>query len=222
MGFVLIEVSFSSFTRYGPKSNSHQVPNMCVNTETFGMVDRRFMVGLITHKALEIITQVFQSHNLAKVKFSNQEMYDCGAKLVKKCLSEDDEMFHKTNNSVRKFLRMAKQMLLNNNHHFSILSVEKSYKMQVNSNLILTAKPDLILVSGQEIRIIDWKTQSIANTRTDNEQLSIYKMVLEENFPNFKISTFSAYLKLGSWTEEWHTENYKAELLEEIISTHSH
>ena len=217
-----MKISFSSLNRYAPNVSRREDSDSYLHTEMFGFVERRFLKGLIIHKAIEIILERYGACNVSDLSINNQEMYDCGDKLVKNCLSEDDEMFHRTNNSVRKNLRMAKQMLLNNNHDFSILSVEKVYKMRVNSNLILTAKPDLVLVSGQEIRIIDWKTQSIANTRTDNEQLSIYKMVLEEHFPKFKISTFSAYLKLGSWAEEWHTENYKAELLEEIISVHRH
>ena len=216
-----MKISFSSLNRYAPNVSRREDSDSYLHTEMFGFVERRFLKGLIIHKAIEIILERYVACNVSDLSINNQEMYDCGDDILDKCLDTNDEMYYQIRKSLRKYLRHAKQMLLNQNRNYTIYSIEAVYSMQVNQDIQLIAKPDIVLISDNQMRIVDWKTQSIANTRTDNEQLSIYKMVLENNFSDYTISTYSAYLEIGRWTEEWHTDGYQEQLIQDIIRIYS-
>lgn len=216
-----MKISFSSLNRYAPNVSIREDSYYYLQTEIFGFVERRFLKGLIIHKTIETILERYENRNVSDLVFNNQEMYDCGDDILDKCLDTNDEMYYQIRKSLRKYLRHAKQMLLNQNRNYTIYSIEAVYSMQVNQDIQLIAKPDIVLISDNQMRIVDWKTQSIANTRTDNEQLSIYKMVLENNFSDYTISTYSAYLEIGRWTEEWHTDGYQEQLIQDIIRTYS-
>ena len=217
-GFDMMKISFSSFIRYAPNVSHKENSESYLQTAIFGFVERRFIKGLIIHKAIEILLARYDNSKISDLSFNNQEMYDCGDDVLNKCLDSNDEMYYQIRKSLRKYLRHAKQMLLNQNRNYTIYSIEAVYSMRVNQEIQIIAKPDMVLISDNQMRIVDWKTQSIANTRTDNEQLSIYKMVLENNFPDYTISTYSAYLEIGRWTEEWHTDGYQEQLIQDIIS----
>ena len=215
-----MKISFSSLNRYAPNVSIREDSDYYLQTEIFGFVERRFLKGLIIHKTIEIILERYENRNVSDLAFNNQEMYDFGDDILDKCIDKNDEMYYQIRKSLRKYLRHAKQMLLNQNRNYTIYSIEAVYSMQVNQDIQLIAKPDIVLISDNQMRIVDWKTQSIANTRTDNEQLSIYKMVLENNFSDYTISTYSAYLEIGRWTEEWHTDGYQEQLIQDIIRTY--
>lgn len=216
-----MQYSFSSISRYSDASGKPSNFEL-LDTNLFGQIERRFLVGLVVHHVLEVELKEFLSAEVNKIKIGNQQLFDRAEQVLAECLQSDDQHYREVKNKVNKYLRMGKQMLLCNCRGYTIHSVEDYFSMSIDSEIEIVAKPDIVLTcEGQKMRIVDWKTQSIARSRTDDEQMSIYKMVLEHNFQDYEIESYTAYLSMGRWSQNWHTEGYRNELIQDIISHHN-
>ena len=89
-----MKISFSSLNRYAPNVSRREDSDSYLQTEIFGFVERRFLKGLIIHKAIEIILERYVGCNVSDLSINNQEMYDCGDDILDKCLDSNDEMYY--------------------------------------------------------------------------------------------------------------------------------
>lgn len=217
-----MKISYSSIERFTNELGQEQVNgNTTLDTKRFGLIETRFLIGLIVHKSLELYFIPFINEIISKFKIEQEELNLIGKRILKECYSINDPEFNNAFSKIKRQLRNAKRLLLNNAREFKILSVETSYQIDFLNHEII-AKPDLVLLSPNNlVYIIDWKTQSIASKRTDHEQLKIYKFVLEKWYNTKEIYTFSAYLDLNNWIEIWHSgvqEDYLTELIHQNFS----
>ena len=89
----MMKASFSSLERYTKTLEIDEESLDSINTEIFGLIEKRFLIGLVTHKVLELIFKEYNGHEINTLSIKNQDMYEYVTEILGKCISESESKY---------------------------------------------------------------------------------------------------------------------------------
>lgn len=156
-----------------------------------------FNNGIIVHKAIEHINKrLKQEKNFV---FSSEYIEDLVEKIYKFRKMKIDENFHEIIHLISNYLEKEKT-------NFEHISKVEASEYRIDENFILYGQIDLILEKENSVDLIDFKTGAYQEDKSYSkiyeEQLSLYKMLIQKKYKDKGIKTFLYYLEEEDYKKE--------------------